>query len=83
MNEISSDASPFKHFFTAEIAEYEFCLLGALRILGGKFYRSHYKSMPAIDADIIFAIVPASMARIPSFARSPRRFGARAPMPPI
>src|SRR5260370_24253 len=39
--------------------------------------------IPAIEADIRFAIVPASMARKPSLANSPRLFGARAPMPPI
>jgi hypothetical protein len=42
-----------------------------------------YNNIPAIDADIRFAIVPASMARTPSLASSPRLFGARAPMPPI
>ena len=42
-----------------------------------------YSSMPAIEADIKFAIVPASMARIPSRASSPFLFGASAPMPPI
>src|SRR5215470_13159444 len=40
-------------------------------------------SIPAIDADIKFAIVPASMARKPRRARSPRRLGASAPIPPI
>ncbi len=39
--------------------------------------------IPTIDADIRFAMVPAIMARKPSFARSPRRFGASALMPPI
>ena len=34
-------------------------------------------------ADIRFAIVPASIARKPSRARSFRRFGTSAPMPPI
>jgi hypothetical protein len=42
-----------------------------------------YNNIPAIDADIKFAIVPASMARTPSRASSLRLFGARAPMPPI
>ena len=42
-----------------------------------------YSSMPAIDADIRFAIVPASIARMPSRASSPFLFGASAPMPPI
>src|SRR5689334_20698808 len=36
-----------------------------------------------IDADIRFAMVPASMARKPSFANSERLLGASAPMPPI
>ena len=34
-------------------------------------------------ADIRFAIVPASIARSPNRARSFRRFGTSAPMPPI
>ena len=38
---------------------------------------------PTIEADIKFAIVPASIERIPRFAKSLRRFGAKAPMPPI
>ena len=42
-----------------------------------------YSSMPAMEADIRFAMVPASMARIPSRASSPFLFGASAPMPPI
>ncbi len=40
-------------------------------------------SIPAIEADIRFAMVPASIARKPSRASSPRLFGASAPMPPI
>lgn len=44
---------------------------------------SHYSSMPAIDADIKFAIVPASMARTPRRANSCFLLGARAPIPPI
>ena len=39
--------------------------------------------MPAIEADIRLAIVPASIARTPSRASSPLLFGASAPMPPI
>jgi Bacterial Ig-like domain (group 3) len=42
-----------------------------------------YNSMPAMQADIKLAIVPAATARNPSLARSLFRFGARAPMPPI
>ena len=34
-------------------------------------------------ADMRLAMVPASMARRPSWARSLRRLGTRAPMPPI
>ncbi len=34
-------------------------------------------------ADMKLAMVPASMARRPSWARSLRRLGTRAPMPPI
>jgi hypothetical protein len=42
-----------------------------------------YSSMPAMEADIMLAIVPASMARRPSRASSPFLLGANAPMPPI
>jgi hypothetical protein len=42
-----------------------------------------YNSIPAIDADIRLAMVPASMARIPRRASSPFLLGASAPMPPI
>src|SRR5713101_4337582 len=38
---------------------------------------------PTMDADIKFAMVPQSMARMPSWARSERLLGASAPMPPI
>src|SRR5580700_2833786 len=43
-------------------------------------YRSKTET---IEADIRLAIVPASMARNPNRARSFRRLGASAPMPPI
>ena len=39
--------------------------------------------METIAADMRLAMVPASMARTPSLARSLRRFGTSAPMPPI
>jgi len=39
--------------------------------------------MPAIEADIRFAMVPASIARRPNRAKSLRRLGAKAPIPPI
>ena len=39
--------------------------------------------IPTMDADIRFAMVPASIARMPSFARLPRCSGASAPIPPI
>ena len=42
-----------------------------------------HSSAPAMQAVMKFAKVPASSARSPSRARSPRRSGARAPMPPI
>jgi hypothetical protein len=42
-----------------------------------------YSNIPAIDAEIRFAIVPANIARIPKRASSPLLFGANAPMPPI
>src|SRR5690349_20876676 len=44
--------------------------------------RAHSR-IPAMAADRKLASVPASMARNPSRARSPLRFGASAPMPPI
>src|SRR5450755_692581 len=44
--------------------------------------RAHER-IPTIDADIRFAMVPASMARIPNFASCCRWSGASAPMPPI
>src|SRR5277367_4012466 len=40
-------------------------------------------SMETMLADMRLAMVPASMARRPSWARSLRRLGTRAPMPPI
>ena len=40
-------------------------------------------SMETMLADMRLAMVPASMARKPSRARSLRRLGTRAPMPPI
>src|SRR5580700_3645058 len=43
----------------------------------------HCNMTPTIDADIRLAMVPHSIARSPSRARSVRLFGARAPMPPI
>src|SRR5258708_29483484 len=43
----------------------------------------HHRRKPAIVAVMKFASVPANMARRPSRARSCRRFGASAPMPPI
>jgi len=44
---------------------------------------THYSSIPAIVAVKKFANVPASIARIPRRARSPRLVGASDPMPPI
>src|SRR6185437_6735200 len=43
----------------------------------------HPRNMPAIEALIKLAMVPAIMARTPSLARSWRRSGMSAPMPPI
>ena len=40
-------------------------------------------SMETMLADMRLAMVPASMARMPSLASSLRRWGMRAPMPPI
>src|SRR5258708_4620989 len=42
-----------------------------------------HSSMPAMQADRKFAIVPAATAFKPRRARSDLRFGANAPMPPI
>src|SRR5947199_5579565 len=42
-----------------------------------------YISIPAMEADIRFAMVPANMARTPRRASSPFLFGASAPIPPI
>ena len=46
-------------------------------------WRVAHSNMPAIEADIKFAMVPASMARTPSRANSRFLFGASAPIPPI
>src|SRR5579864_5719953 len=43
----------------------------------------HFSMIPTIEADIRFAIVPASMARMPRRASSGFLLGASAPMPPI
>src|SRR4029077_13640344 len=43
----------------------------------------HYSRKPAIVAVMKFANVPANIARIPRRARSWRRLGASAPIPPI
>jgi hypothetical protein len=53
---------------------------GAVLTLARNSYRN---STLTIDADIRFAMVPASIDRRPSRARSRRRFGASAPIPPI
>jgi hypothetical protein len=42
-----------------------------------------HNNMPAMLADIRFAMVPANIARMPNLASSPRLFGAREPIPPI
>ncbi len=55
----------------------------AVRCLPGTAALQCCTSKPTIDADIRLAMVPASMARKPSFANSERLFGASAPMPPI
>ncbi len=47
------------------------------------FCQSGYKSMPAMQADMKFAMVPAATAFRPMRARSDLRLGASAPMPPI
>ena len=45
--------------------------------------RAHCNITPTMEADIRLAMVPQSMARMPSWARSERLLGASAPMPPI
>src|ERR1700688_1032309 len=44
---------------------------------------SSYSNMPAMDAEIRFAMVPAIIARRPNEASSRFLLGARAPIPPI
>src|ERR1035441_2571653 len=44
---------------------------------------SYPRNIPAIAAEIRLAMVPASIARTPNCARSLRRSGTSAPMPPI
>ena len=41
------------------------------------------KNIPAIDAEIKLAMVPANMALTPNLAKSFLRSGTNAPMPPI
>src|ERR1700680_1955473 len=66
-------------------AENEFRRAYGARDVAGDFVFSllHGSMIPTIEADIRLAIVPASMARIPSRASSSFLFGASAPMPPI
>ena len=54
-------------------SENEFCgAFGAHKILAGFRLRrsgfTHFRNIPTMDADIRFAMVPASMARMPNFA---------------
>ena len=53
------------------------------RFCFGRLGCAHFRNIPTIEADIKFAMVPASMARMPNFASCDFRFGASAPMPPI
>ena len=50
---------------------------------GGGVAASRHTSIPAIAAEVNAARLPAIMARSPSRAMSPRRSGARPPIPPI
>src|SRR5208282_2279314 len=50
---------------------------------GFRMLRGHFSMIPTMDAVMRFAIVPASMARMPRRARSDFLLGASAPMPPI
>lgn len=58
-------------------------VLAAVISTQGSTWQEHYSSIPAIDAEIRFAMVPASMARKPRRASSLLLLGASAPMPPI
>lgn len=58
-------------------------VLAAVISTQGSNWQEHYSSIPAIDAEIRFAMVPASMARKPRRASSLLLLGASAPMPPI
>ncbi len=53
----------------------------AAEVCGG--HAGYFKSMETMLALMRLAMVPASMARRPRLARSLRRLGTRAPMPPI
>src|SRR5262249_59310962 len=58
---------------------------GANRVSGlaHMFVVAHYRRKPAMVAVMKLASVPANIARSPRRARSWRRFGASAPIPPI
>ncbi len=53
------------------------------RSLGIRAFFCAHERIPTMEADIKFAIVPASIARMPNFASWLRCSGASAPMPPI
>src|ERR1700683_2893618 len=53
------------------------------RRLGRARTRRLHRNIPTMEAESRFAMVPASIARMPSFASSLRLFGASAPIPPI
>src|SRR5260370_443532 len=53
------------------------------RSLGRGVFLCDHVRIPTMEADIKFAMVPASMARMPNFASWLRCSGASAPMPPI
>src|ERR1700733_12016069 len=48
-----------------------------------RYFLHYFMSIETMLADMRLAMVPASMARRPRRARSLRRLGTRAPMPPI
>ena len=58
-------------------------VLGRLFDVGERQRKDVHSRMAAMQADAKLASVPASMARKPSLARSWRRSGTSAPMPPI
>src|SRR3974390_3654555 len=68
-------------FFQKFGRAFRLCILRISFTLGGLLH-AHVR-IPTMHADIRFAIVPPSIARLPHFARLPLCSGASAPIPPI